>query len=347
MLFGSSYHFKSFQIAYEIFALYISLRIVISLKKLVPDYKQIRDEPPLKNEILQAVNDGKLIIFIGAGVSRIEKVPGWRKLAFSLIDECSTVKDKEGNHIINFKIRESLKKDPDSKKIITICRNALKEVGQLEKFNDLIIKQLSVEEPTHEIYDIIYSIPATFLTTNADKLSFGNFNQNYIADNIKDPTQFHSDYINKYKLYFLHGNINSPNNLVFDVSKYIDRYNQPEFRNFLQTIFKTDYVVLFLGYGLSELEILDHLITNSSGKTDKKHFFVKGFFSGQEDLVSFESYYFKDLGIELIPYNLDNKGYEQLVDVLKKWKLEIEETSIITHNNFELLTKAAHARPNV
>jgi hypothetical protein len=55
-----------------------------------PDPLQIHDEiypiPELPPKIKSAVSDGKLVIFIGAGASRIIGCLGWKELAEYLVD---------------------------------------------------------------------------------------------------------------------------------------------------------------------------------------------------------------------------------------------------------------------
>ncbi|MCK5118296.1 MAG: hypothetical protein KAQ78_01860, partial [Candidatus Latescibacteria bacterium] len=58
--------------------------------------------PRLPNEIVEAVNNNKLAIFIGAGVSRLIGCRGWDQLAQALINRCFTTR-KDGSSCINYK----------------------------------------------------------------------------------------------------------------------------------------------------------------------------------------------------------------------------------------------------
>jgi len=51
--------------------------------------KNILPIPEVPPEIFEAVNNDKLAIFIGAGVSRLVGCIGWDQLAKELIDRCS------------------------------------------------------------------------------------------------------------------------------------------------------------------------------------------------------------------------------------------------------------------
>ncbi len=71
--------------------------------------------PSVPQSIKDAINLGKLAVFIGAGVSRLVGCDSWDDLARNLINRCH----RQG--IINFKEKETLSQIPDHKKTITIC----------------------------------------------------------------------------------------------------------------------------------------------------------------------------------------------------------------------------------
>ena len=85
--------------------------------------------------------------------------------------------------------------------------------------------------------------------------------------------------------------------------------------------------VLFIGYGLEELEILEYVIgkarlTAERGATEIRHFLLQGFFSHEEELARNLSIYYAESGIELIPFLRDQKDWDQLVDVLEEYASE-------------------------
>ena len=63
--------------------------------------------PRIPNEIKDAVDNGTLAVFIGAGVSRLVGCEGWDTLARNLVKRCY----EEG--IINFKENETLSQISD------------------------------------------------------------------------------------------------------------------------------------------------------------------------------------------------------------------------------------------
>lgn len=307
----------------------------------MPDYTKIEKLPEVPPAIKEAVNNNKLVVFIGAGVSRIIGCMGWGQLANNLVNICFTTekKDKTGS-LISFKEKESLSQEYDHKKIITICHHILCEKYDLEEtfykeFNKSL-DSIPEKEDAFNIYKEIFGLRGINITTNADK----HFDRQFIeANRIYNVNRFSSSSIDRTKLYQIHGSQESRKSLVFTVSQYIRRYNNPEFKDFIEKVF-TDYTVLFLGYGMSEFELLDFLITKfDSSKKPKeiKHYTLLPFYSGEENILSFEQSYYNPMGIQVIGYEKDEKGFIQLYDVLKKWNTEINQTSTYTLDSYKEL----------
>ena len=61
--------------------------------------------PPLPKETVEAVNNEKLAVFIGAGVSRLVGCMSWDRLAQNLLNRCFSTEKKDGFSCINFKSR--------------------------------------------------------------------------------------------------------------------------------------------------------------------------------------------------------------------------------------------------
>ncbi|CAB5496323.1 hypothetical protein THERMOT_495, partial [Bathymodiolus thermophilus thioautotrophic gill symbiont] len=80
---------------------------------------EITDFPLLPSEIKQAINDEKLAIFIGAGVSRLIGCDGWDTLATNLVKKCAE------ENLIEPITKELLLKQSDQIKLISICHNVL------------------------------------------------------------------------------------------------------------------------------------------------------------------------------------------------------------------------------
>jgi hypothetical protein len=54
-----------------------------------------------------------------------------------------------------------------------------------------------------------------------------------------------------------------------------------------------------------------------------RHFMLQGFFSYQEQLAGSLTRYYRDCGIELIPFRLDDLNWRQLIDVVDDFARQI------------------------
>jgi hypothetical protein len=93
---------------------------------------------------------------------------------------------------------------------------------------------------------------------------------------------------------------------------------------FLEYLFDNK-TVLFIGYGLEELEILEYVILKArrppgTPGREARHYILQGFFSHEEALLrSLKSYYLSECDIQLIPFLRDDKDWDQLLDVLEEF----------------------------
>ena len=56
---------------------------------------KIQPVQPVPKEIVEAVNNETLAVFIGAGVSRLIGCMGWEQLAQNLVNRCFSIKKKD------------------------------------------------------------------------------------------------------------------------------------------------------------------------------------------------------------------------------------------------------------
>ena len=310
--------------------------------------KQMKDNmiekiPIVRKEIVDAVNNDKLAIFIGAGVSRIIGCMGWDQLAQNLVNTCFLTNKKDGSSCINFKEKDTLSQDNDHKKTITICRHILKQNGFENIFYDELEKSFKADEKLvkdQNIYDELWGLHGLNITTNADQHFDGKFNPLRIVYKDKD---FNPLNIDRTKLYHIHGSILDKTSLIFTVREYIVRYNYPQFKEFLKEIF-SNYVVLFVGYGMAEFELLDFLITKSDSNKggELRHFILLPFYKGEENILEFEQYYYNSMGISVLGYEKDEKGYAQLYEVIKRWNSEIKQTSTYLYDSYQVIEDSAN-----
>ena len=280
---------------------------------------EIEEYPDIPQEIIEAINSEKLVVFIGAGVSRLLGCKSWWDLAKKLIDKCYEKKDDKGNSIINYRERELLLQTNDSKKLITIAKNILEE----EIFYQEMEKALEPENNKIEenIYDLILELRGICITTNADKI----LHKYYIEDKRKyENLDFDIENISTKNLYQIHGRIDRRESLIFTVNQYVSRYSvakkeNEKFLSFLKDVF-SKYIVLFIGYGVSEFELLDYVIAKGNISGKPRHFILNPYYSEEKKILECDELYFKKLNINVIPFSKDKLGYNQLIEVLKRWR---------------------------
>ena len=141
--------------------------------------------------------------------------------------------------------------------------------------------------------------------------------------------QFIAENISRDKLYKIHGSIQDENSLVFTVPQYFKRYRNLAFQSFLKKIFD-DFSVVFLGYGMEEFEVLDSLLNKYSKEASEvKHWILLPYYNDEKYLLDYDKSYFRSMGINVIGYRKDEDGYNQLFNVIKKWRSDIRELSSI------------------
>ncbi|HHT9106809.1 MAG TPA: SIR2 family protein [Candidatus Wujingus californicus] len=293
--------------------------------------------PPLPKEIVSAINNHNLAVFIGAGASRLIDCLGWDEFARNLVNRLNNEK------LINYKEKETLVQNSDHKKTITICFHLFEKEGYKNIFYDEMKMALREGAKINipNIYDEIYRMRGLFITTNADT----HFNRLFNPHNILyRNTDFDPNNIGRTNLYHIHGSILDEGSLVFTLRQYFIRYNDKQFITFLKRIFN-NYVVLFLGYGLAEFELLDYILGKyySGEKIELKHFILLPFYRGEENILNFEQAYYNEMGIRVLPYEKDINGYKQLYEVVKIRNKEISQVSGYLYDSFKEIDDATES----
>jgi len=297
--------------------------------------------PPLPSEIREAVNGGNLVVFIGAGVSQVIGCKSWGNLAQSLIDKCYSPEKDHARRYIDFKQKQTLLEGSDYKKTITMCYHILEENGRKDAFYKELEKCFKAKPrllKSRNICKELIGLHGVFLTTNADRHFDKYFEEQRI---VYDPWRLDATDIERNKLYHIHGSIRYPDSVVFILSKYMELYQESNFRKFLEQVFAR-HVVLFIGYGMSEFELLDFLMIkfDSSQKKESSRFILKGYYKGDEKIRDLDQYYYDEMGVRVIGYQMDNEGYGQLYEIVRRWREEIDQTSRYLYDSFDEIDEA-------
>jgi hypothetical protein len=300
--------------------------------------------PPLPPGLKEAALRGTLIPFIGAGASRLAGCPNWIEFA----DRALRYFVDQGK-FSHGQLAQLSQQHPRVK--LSIALGLQREHNLPIKFDAILYPDGRNTNPKGRgLYEALSKLGKTFVTTNYDDwldhtigappptVSAGRGTgtptigqkptviykvEELTPDNLERPnTVFH-----------LHGSLLDPTSMILTTQHYVRHYandrrgNGPEGENrvltFLGFLF-SEKNVLFVGYGLEELEILEYVIgkarlMSEPGKTEMRHFLLQGFFAHEEELVRSLSNYYAECGIELIPFLRDQKDWDQLLDVLEEY----------------------------
>lgn len=314
------------------------------------DIKEIPDINSYE-EIVKAAKNGRLIIFIGAGISKLIGLPLWSEFA---LDRLNTVYEKE---LIDFRTYEKLK-TIDPKKLLTICEIFMKENNIKPRPAKEIFK-FNIDDEFNKIYTNLYSINAIYITTNYDecldklaieidedkenylKKEIKNFEENIKISNFIDQSEviinseeFLESKLRNGNVIHIHGSVKKENDMIITLDDYLNYYGtisknkKTELSIFLDKVFNSKYVVLFMGYGLDEYEILEYMLSKSKNIKDiRNHYMLYSAFKEDYKMVDIFGKYYSKFGVELIPYDITQKGHKQLISIIEDWSNVLSKVS--------------------
>lgn len=303
--------------------------------------------------IVQSLYNKDLVLFIGAGLSIHLGVPGWTQFASKYVELVKV------NNNINYKTENDLKKIPDKKKILSLCRFMAKHPDINE---DIVKSWFDIEKEkvvNSQIYSMLYNLNAIYITTNYDNaldLMSENIKRNEVkvGNDFNDSLETFNDEkrvyynVNEFvcdeimkpgNVIHIHGSKNDLESMVISNEDYINRYGynissyseNPNYRiysEFLKNVFSGKYTILFIGYGLEEIEILQYMfentLENNPNNTNSRFMLLGGYASdyGYIDILS--QYYFDNYGVTILPYDITEEGYdkeiERFLSKLNYWK---------------------------
>ena len=184
----------------------------------------------------EASNQGKLVVFVGAGVSANSGVPNWANLIKSFKDELPDNIGKETDYL---KVAQIYKNTRDKKDYITKIREVLKD-GNV------------AYNPIHNA--ILQLNPNHIITTNYDNLIEQSIQANYKQYDIIRKDSDLPDYRYPNKVVKMHGDFSADNIVLAEEDYYNYGRNFPLIRSFVTSMFTTN-VVLFIGFSFDDLNL--------------------------------------------------------------------------------------------
>jgi len=286
----------------------------------IQDLREIFDP---SDEIIQAGLNGELILFIGAGVSMLLKLPSWDDLANKALDELRKMK------YLNYSEIDQLKQLNPKKKLSVAYLIANKYGVMLD-----LRKHLTSKIEGDSIYKAINDIGCPCVTTNYDELLKPHFTETKDGSTTAAPIVRITE---RDKLFpkvlnepgtvvHLHGAISQPETMILTTKQYLEHYDHENVQEFLRELFKKK-TILFLGYGLEEAEILEYILRKGSAKAtnERRRFALQAFFYSQKPLYdNLHTYYEKFFGVHLLGILKDHENYKCLEKIVKLWANQIE-----------------------
>ncbi len=284
----------------------------------VPD---LRESVPVPPEVKQAAEIGELVMFVGAGVSMRVNLPSWRGFAMSVLKYLASKELLNYNEIQTLKFLEP-------RKILSIAklieRDHHENLDFAQYFRDA--------DSESEIYDKLNSIGCTFVTTNYDLClqptvsGSGPGNASTTQQQGERITScddlFPSLLDELGNVIHLHGAITKPEKMVISTLEYLSHYDSENVQKFLEYLFKRKTVV-FIGYGLEETELLEHILRRGSvvgSSKERKLFALQGFYSSQTPIYErLYRYYGNSFELKLLGFLKDYKDYCCLDEIVTKW----------------------------
>lgn len=184
----------------------------------------------------EASNQGKLVVFVGAGVSANSGVPNWANLIKSFKDE----------------LQDNIGKETDYLKVAQIYKNTRDKKDYFEKIRKVLREGNVAYNPIHNA--ILHLNPNHIITTNYDNLIEQAIQANYKQYDIIRRDSDLPDYRYPNKVVKMHGDFSADNIVLAEDDYYNYGRNFPLIRSFVTSLFTTN-VVLFIGFSFDDLNL--------------------------------------------------------------------------------------------
>lgn len=226
--------------------------------------------------IQQASKQGRLVIFVGAGVSANSGVPTWSQLINEMKLECNIEYETDGLKIAQY--YKDLRGD----------KEYMDKVKEILKYNNVI---------PNSIHKAILSLnPCHIITTNYDNLLEQEISNEYkqftiIREDKDIPNMAYPNSLVK-----MHGDFDSDNIVLTEKDYYDYHKNFPLIRSFVLSLFASK-LVLFVGFSFSDLNlklIINELQSLLSNKMQRAYLIT-------DDKPDYPTQnYFKQKGINIV-----------------------------------------------
>jgi len=284
--------------------------------------------PEVPPEIENAALSGELVIFVGAGISRLIRCPSWDGFADKVLDQLVPAG-------IDFYELSQINGITDPKKRLSIAKIVARKKNIAIDYESIFQVPLEADN----VYSYLNSFNSSFVTTNYDKYLTPD---SRLADQEEEWRFFKREQLLRVNLdrngnvVHIHGCLDDPDNMVITTKDYLEHYSSSELQEFLKYLFERK-TVLFLGYGLDEIEVLEYILrrgeTAAKPEDDRvRRYILQGFFNAEMALYDLlRDYYKESFATELIGFPKDYKNYDHQTEIIASWskKLKFGDVSLV------------------
>ncbi|MET0009398.1 MAG: SIR2 family protein [Candidatus Thiodiazotropha sp. 6PLUC9] len=299
------------------------------------DLQQIIDPP---EEVIDAAADGDLVMFVGAGTSMLVDLPSWGSFASQALDDLRQAK------LLNYSEIEQLK-TLDPRKQLSIARIIAEDNGQSLDLAKFFVGK----KDGGSIYKALNAIGCTCVTTNYDELLAPQYKKTGDSSavpttgaRVSDKGDILPNLLDKPgTVIHIHGAAGNPATMIVTTQDYLLHYDDPNVQEFLSELF-TKKTVVFIGYGLEEAEILEHILRRGGAteRSDRRRFAIQGYFRSQEPLYQkLHRYYEKSFGVELLGFLRDHRDYHCQIGIIEHWSRTLQVREPTLASDAELLAE--------
>ncbi|MEP0369257.1 MAG: SIR2 family protein [Cyclobacteriaceae bacterium] len=233
--------------------------------------------------IKQASESGKLVLFVGAGVSQNSNIPSWGELIKALKSDLTGIGEKEYSAPI----------------VAQMYFNQFKSKVYLDKVKKALNLKGAKPNPIHDL--LLELKPTHILTTNFDNLLETAASQNHYPFSVVTEDSQLPNIEYKSLIVKVHGDFsNGGKNIVLkedDYFSYDDNY--PLIKSFIEYMFASN-VILFIGYGYgdSNLKQIISQVGTYLGEGSQTAFLIQA----GEPSTAVEIEYFSNKSINIIQF---------------------------------------------
>jgi hypothetical protein len=317
--------------------------------------EEIPTFPIIPRKLRDAASLKKLVPFIGAGVSAIAGYPDWDKLADEALRFFVTKQKLDHAQL------SQVMKLPARVKL-SLAIEMEKKYGLQIEFDRILKPSRENREKGDNIYRHIlklYQYSTTVVTTNYDEeldkpqpSADIDGEEVSASENMAVPRPVYNLHELTIKamdipnaVIHIHGSVQDRNSMLLTTTDYLNRYYGHQFHGgkfeenpyltFMKYLF-ANRNVLFIGYGLSELEILEYILQKGLHQSqslqqadieEPRHYLIQGFFTHELELARSLERYFLSFGIGLLPFSRNEQDWNGLIDVIGKFAEELPRGS--------------------